>query len=396
MSDPLPVQDQERLDLPSGSQMEIVVECPGEPNLKRTIPPELLKDTKSPEEKEWADRGDRIHKAFQTGQTLALNSEELVTYNVGRHHEQMMVAKWIHDKALDASKVIEGPRELRVWLHKPYDYPEVMGSAMTDKHYIYRDDERTCLLVLDLKSGWNPNLPPPARSWQLKYELISLWKEEYDNVTDGRVAYVKPKERLDVTDYCDYEIQDLRYSFDAIAYHSWYATQPDAPRRAGLHCNWCPCKAWCPEGLAYALLPSTIAKVFNPKHIPERVNTVTGDDLYRIWEAGPVIRKILDAVVARLKTMQPDELFLLGLERGKPRQNSEITNTKAAFEFLKDTHGWAEEHLWNALTFINGKLAEVAGRLHGLTEDEAKDWIKNTLAEFITVTPSDRPIKKRK
>ena len=395
MTDPLPIQDTERLDLPSASQMEIVVECPGQNNLKRTIPADLIVESKSPEEIEWGKRGERIHKAFQTGQTLELSSEELVTYNCGRHNEQMIVEKWIHDKALDPDRVKEGPRELRVYLHKPYDYPEIMGSAMTDKHYIYQDDERTCLLILDLKSGWNPNLPPVTRSWQLKYELISLWKEEYDNVTDGRVAYVKPKERLDVTDYCDYQMQDLQYSFDAIAYHSWFATQPDAPRRAGLHCNWCPCKAWCPEGLAYALLPSTIAKVFQKKHIPERVDSVTGDDLYRIWEAGPVIKKIIDEVVRRLKTFDQDQLFVLGLDRGKDRETHDITNVKEAFEFLRDNQGWAEEHIWGALGFTNSQLAEVAARLHGLTEDESVAWVKKTLAQFITVKESDRPLKKR-
>jgi hypothetical protein len=389
------IQDPERLDLPSASQMAIVVECPGMNNLKRTIPAAQLSETKDPDEQEWAKRGDRIHEAFQTGQNYLLNSEELATYNVGKHHEQMILQKWIADKALDPAKVEEGPRELRVWLYKPYNFPELMGSAMTDKHYIYRDSDRTCLLVLDLKSGWNPNLPPPARSWQLKYELISLWKEEYDNVTDGRVAYVKPKTRLDVTDYCDYEIQDLKYSFDAIAYHSWQATQPDAPRRAGLHCSWCPCKAWCPEALAYALLPSTIAKVFTSKKVPERVNDITGDDLYRIWEAGPVIKKIIDSVVARLKSFTTDELFLIGLEKGKGRETHEIVKLKEAFEFLRDKQGWSEEHLWNALSFVNGKLADVAGRLYGLTEEEATDWVKKTLAEFIEIKVSDRPLKKR-
>lgn len=396
MSDKPELRDEERLDLPSGSKMHLIVECPGELNLEKTIPADMLKETSTDEEKKWQQRGERIHKAFETGQTLHLNSEETVVYNTGKHHEQEILARWIKDKALDPAKVVEGPRELRVYLHKPYNFPEVMGSAMTDKHYIYRDGERTCLLVLDLKSGWNPNLPPPARSWQLKYELISLWKEEYDNVTDGRVAYVKPKEKLDVSDYCDYEIQDLRYSFDAIAYHSWQATQSDAPRRAGLHCNFCPCKAWCPEGLAYTLLPSTIAKVFNTKHIPERVDSVTGDDLYRIWEAGPVINKIIEAVKNRLKGFTTEELFLLGLEKGKARDNSEITQIKAAFEFLRDKQGWAEEHIWNALGFVNGRLVEVISRLHSLTEDEAKEWLKTNLAEFITVKPSDRPLKKRK
>lgn len=395
MSDPL-VHDEERLDLPSGSQMEIVVECPGSVNLKRTIPPGMVHDTRSADEKEWGNRGDRIHKAFQTGQTIDLNSEELETYNVGLKHEQRIVQKWIETKALDPALVKEGPRELRVWLHKPYDFLQLMGSAKLDRHYIYRDPDRCCLLVLDLKSGWNPNLPPSAHSWQLKYQLIALWREEYDGVTDGRVAYVKPKEKCDLEDYCDYQIQDLRYSFDSIAFHSWQAGQPDAPRRPGLHCNWCPCKAWCPEALAYALLPSTIAKVFNPKHIAERVNCVTGDDLYRIWESGPVIRKILDAVTNRLKTFDTDQLFVLNLERGKARENSPITAVKECFFWLRDTLGWDEDRVWGCLEFINGKIAEVAKLRGGLEEKEAKEWVKTNLGQFITVNLSDQPLRKRK
>lgn len=386
-------QDPERLDLPSASHMEIVVECPGVTNLKKTLPSEAF-STIAPDDDEWARKGDRIHKAFETDNPNELDPEEFRIYQNGTKHTQLLLEKWIHDKALDPAKVVEGPRELRVWLHDPINFPKLLGSAKLDRHWIYRDEQRTCVLVVDLKSGWNPSLPSPSSSWQLKFQLLALWREEYDNVTDGRVAYARDKEKLDDRDWCDYEMMDLKFSWDALVYHLWMSTQADAPRHAGVHCRWCPARnGYCPEALAYSLLPSVIVKdVFNKKSVAPAVDKVTHADLLKVWQMGTIVENIIEGVTKRLKGLTEEELLELGLKFGKGRETHEITLTKEAFECLRDTHGWPEEKIWAALKFVSTRMVEYL-EIKGMDEKAGKAWIREELKGFITVKESEKSLR---
>ena len=389
-------QDPERLDLPSASAMEIIVACPGMNNLKRKLPPEALVESKSDDDREWAERGTRIHHAFETGNTLELNAEENETYQTGLKYLESIKQKWISDLGLDPSKVVEGPRELRVFLTKPYDFPKLMGSAMTDRHFVYRNGDRCCLLVCDLKAGWNPNLPPSSRSWQLAYELITLYKEEYDGVTDGRVAYVKAKDKCERGDYADYSEMDLKFRYDSIVFHSWMAGQPDAPRHAGEHCRWCPCKAHCVEALAMALLPSTIAAGVLSGQKPEvAAQAVSDDDLYRLWSVSSTIEAILDAVKARLKAKTDEELAAMGLRKGKGRDTLEW-NVEGAFKFLRDEKLWPEADIFKAMEFGIGKLGQLAVKQIGIDEKYANKEAKEMLAKFWMATEGEKIIRKLK
>jgi hypothetical protein len=384
-------QDAERLDLPSASQMHIVVECPGQPNLKAAIPTKDL--VQLDRDEATSQKGDHIHDAFQTGNTLLLTEEETGLYNKGLAYLEKIKAKWIEDKVLHPVNITEGERELRVFLQKPWDFPNPMGSAQTDRHFIYDDGERRLLLVLDLKTGWNPDLPPSAKSWQLKYELISL-AQEYGNIDEGRVAYVKAADKHEYGDFTDYNEIDLKYSWDSIVFHSWMSTQEDASRHAGAHCRWCPCKAHCPEAFAFALLPSAFAILKGRK--VELKDEIAPNDLYRLWEAGSAIRSILDAIVARLKAMPDDQLAAMGIMRSNPVAVMDWTDIKGAFEFLREQKKWNEDDLWKALSFTLGKLELLIQKEMGVGESEANLEVKKLLLGFYAVREGERRLKKLK
>ncbi len=391
------IRDPERLDLLSASQLEIVAECPGMINLKATIPKEQLEATRSEDDDEWAKRGTRIHDAFETSNTLNLDPEEFKTYMTGLSYSESIKQKWIQDKALDPAKVVEGPRELRVWAYKPYDFPNLLGSGKLDRHWVYQDADRCCLLIQDYKAGFNPNLPPSNRSWQLAFQAVLLWKEEYDKVTDARVAYVKAKDKCESGDFCDYGEMDLKYRWDAIVFAGWMSTQPDAPRHAGKHCRWCPAKAFCPEAAAYCLLPVVMAKgVMEGKKPVQSVDEITPDDLYRLWDGSGTIKAILDAVKARLKSFPAEELAKIGIREGAGRKTMEWFNTKGAFELLRDKEAWPEEAIWNALEFKLGRLVEVAAKLSGVDEDEASKMVKELLQEFYTMKEGEKILRHAK
>lgn len=379
------LRDEERLDLPSASAMEIVAACPGMPNLKALLPAEALRGNGKADE--WAERGTRIHAAFENEAKAAeLDQEEYETYQQGLAYEELLVSKWMDDKALEEAE--EGPRELRVFLHDPRTFKPI-GSAKLDRHYIARDprDNRVELLIIDLKSGWNMQLPPSAKSWQLRFQATCLFAEEYEGVTGARVAFCKPKLQCGASDFCDYSPMDLKYSVESIMFHLWESSQPDAPRHAGRHCNWCPCKADCPEAGAYALLPSVIA---NSSIVPEEAaQKLVGADLVKLWEMSGIVGKILDEVKGRLKTMPDEELEALGLYLSDGKKLDPITDTKGAFYKLRDEIGWAEPDLFKCLSFSKTDLAELRQLETGADKKTAQAWIADTLAAFMTKQASE-------
>lgn len=386
-------RDEERLDLPSASALEIAVSCPGSNNLRRAMPIQAFAQTAQTPADEWAEKGTRIHKAFETDNTLELDVEEMELYQQGVRFNDMIVENWVRSKAIKT--YTEGPRELRSFLLNPVTLAPV-GSAKLDRHYL----APPYLLVVDLKSGWNPNLPPPARSWQLKFQGIVMWKEEYADlgIEEIRVAYCKPKDEYSVNDVCDYGKQDMEYSLQSVFFHLWETTQPDAVRHAGHWCNWCPCKAWCPEAGAYSMLPSVIAKrVTGSELMPWEmmVQQMVGADLVKILEMGSIVHKIIEAVKARLKGMTADELALLDLmlpEKGSKADS--ITDVAGAFQFLSQI--FTAEDIFKCLEFNKGRLAELVSKEKGTAKANAGIWLDTHLDKFITrahQAPSLRRLK---
>ncbi|HUS98149.1 MAG TPA: PD-(D/E)XK nuclease family protein, partial [Hyphomicrobiaceae bacterium] len=286
--------DPERLLLPSASAFERVVLCPGSVRLCATLKsiPADAEDASDgqPDSKddELAASGTRIHRAAETGNTLELDADEAEIYRQGIKHEEAIVEKWMADKNLDECE--EGPREMRVWLHDPLNFPELLGSVKLDRHYYNK--AKGCLLSVDWKTGFNPNLPPSPRSWQLRFGVVALWREEYDWMKEARVAHCKAQAKCTTQDYCDYNEADLRHSWDSIQFHLWESAQPDAQLRPGVHCRWCPAKAHCPQSAAFAMVPAVMTS-----NLPRgtqldpvlAVSTLAPQALVKLWENSNVI-----------------------------------------------------------------------------------------------------------
>lgn len=394
MTEPKPeYRDSERLDLPSASAMERTVACPGSVNLIRSLPPEAF-NQKPEEEDEWAKKGTRIHAAFETGNTLDLDAEEADIYRQGVEYEKSIVDKWVYDKALEGFE--EGPREMRVWLHDPLNFPDLLGSVKIDRHYIGLPRSRGCVCVTDLKSGWNPNLPQSPRSWQLRFAAVALWKEEYgDWMKEARVGYCKAQQKCTVNDFCNYAEQDLIYSWQSIQFHLWESSQPDAPRHPGQHCNWCPAKAWCPETGGLAMLPSVIARSVPESNLMPwnmMVDQMQPVDCLKIWDNHTIIEKILKAVTLRLKKMPKEQLTDLGLDLGKGREIKTVGNMALAFQ-LMCSH-FSESDVVACTDFVKERLIALVMRERGHSKEEAQKWVEVQLAPFTSVTTADAPLKR--
>lgn len=363
------MKDLERLDLPSASQFEIVVNCPGQPNLIASMPEE-----KPEQADEDASRGTLLHKAWQTDDTSGLDEEDKAIYDRGVDLKNELRAKWCIEHSLPIPPR-EGPREARFWLLDENGDPAASGQL--DTHFICLP----YLLVIDYKSLWCRNLTPAYKNWQLRLNGVLGWKE-YTGIEHVRVGFVKPSVRGGIS-WTDYSLADLENSESSIRFHLWASRQKDAQRRAGPHCRYCPGKGFCPEANAYAILPSAnLGFSPAPQEILQMVDSLVPADLVVIWNRSGVIKKILDAVKERLKQMPDEDLQQFGIGRAPGSRLDPIVKTRELFEFLK-AEGITEEELWKALEFSKGELQKALQRDQGWGADATRGYLKQKLEPYI-------------
>lgn len=392
------MQDTERLDLSSASSFAIDAACSGRQNLLRIIPPEPPKPdlaTMTEEEKTsdqlQAERGTRLHKAWETGTITDLDADELEDYEIGRQFKERAIEQWLSDSRIEASVEF---REQRLWMHDPKTLAPVLSGEM-DLYNI----GQTFAIILDFKSGWNSTLTSSERNWQLRVYAVLLGIE-YPDLQNIRVGFVKPKDSFKAgPDFTDYTREDLTHAERDIRFHLWKTKQPDAQRVPGTHCRWCRAKnGFCKEAAAMSLLPS-ISSLNAPidingtkEAIATMVSLMTPEDLRAVHSRASIIGKILEEVKARLKTFTAEDLGTLGFGFGKPRTTRKIDKTKECFDYLKDTIGVSEAELWQALTFGNTKLVDALRRDQGWAKAKTDGFVKQQAETFGTVTECEAPI----
>ena len=370
------MSDDPRLNLPSASSFERIVQCPGSAALIASLPP-----NKEEAPDEIAARGTRIHEARRTGNTLSLEEDEAEDYRLGLKHERALAYQTFGEEP-DVKEFSWLPR---LWLSDPQTCEPCL-SGETDVLYI----KPPLAAVLDWKTGWNNWLTPSQRNWQLRVYAVLVWKE-FDGLERIRVGLIKPKAKIDPVDFVDYSTEDLRQSEQAIFFHLWRARQPDAPRTPGAHCRYCPARAFCKEAAAYSLLPSVIN---TNGDLLAAVQQLSGPDLVKLFETETVVTKIFEAVKTRLKAMPDWQLGELGLERGKPMRLDPIFDTEGVWKFLVAT-GAELKDLWPALQWSKGKLADMLRATRGFSEEGAQQYIREALAEFIEKKDAEAPLKKK-
>lgn len=372
----------ERQGLPSASGYERIEHCPGSWQLEQCFPGEQSDPL--------ADRGTRIHRAFETGDTFELSEDELADYNQGVKHADMLVAQWQRDYSLD--HVEELPRETRIFLHHPQTLEPICSGRM-DRWY--RSADR--LMVLDLKSGWGTHVPPSPRNPQMRVYALLAWKEL--DIPNIRVCIDRAKSRAGADDYADYNLADLQYAENLLLMHLWAAQQPNAPRYPGRHCTYCKGKSGCAEAACFSLLPGVIAQRAAPDKVKvdQQVGMLADQDLLKLWRADTIVRRVLDAVDSRLKTFPADRLAELGLELPKEgRKLDPITNVKGAFEFLRDQHNMPEEKLWEAMSLSKTPIQEFIQEAKFLQKRGAVGWLDEFLAPYITKKNAEPSLKLKK
>ena len=370
-----------RKGLPSASKLERVAACPGSHALEQTVTFE------SGEDDTMAEQGTRVHAARETGNTLELDAEENELYQSGLRYEKRLLDKWKETFGFRDEEVVQGPNELRLWIHNHNLDP--VGSGQLDVHYLCRDYAH----IIDWKVGFLNHLVGATGNYQLRMQAVLLWLE-HPHLKNIRVAFAKPRYEDSQLDYADYSEMDLKYSYDGILLALWWATQPDAVRSPGVHCRYCRAKTICPQALAFALLPSTIASgVLRGEDPMVAAQAVSDDDLYRMYEVKSTIEAILKACNARLKAKTDEELGAMGLRKGKGRDLLDW-DIEAAFKFLRDEKLWPESEVFKTMEFGIGKLGALVTKQIGVDEKYANKEVKEMLQKFYSVKEGEKIIRK--
>lgn len=346
------------------------------PNLLRTIPEERRE-----ERSEVSDRGTRIHHARETGHVLDLQDDgEVSAYHTGLHNEGIILSNWRNDFGIVET---QEERELRLWLYQPGTF-QAIASGKLDVLYLALPH----LLVVDWKSFSGISAGRARDSWQLRFYAVVAAKEY--GAAHVRAVFNKPEawSRYQI-DVCDFDRQALEYYEYLIRWHLWFATLPDAPRRAGEWCNWCPCKAYCPEAGAMAMLPLAQSE----GGILARVDTLPPLALRKLWEQSTIITKVLARVDDRIRSLPERTLEEIGLRLGKERETEVIEKVPEAFGRLVQA-GLTPQDVLKCMKMPKGDLIDLIRREFAFSSDaKAANWLARQIGEFIETKTGKPSIK---
>lgn len=375
------MNDDPRLGLSSASSFALDALCPGRQPLLNS-----LGDVPEPKDED-AERGTRLHAAWEKGDPAGLDTADTEIYERGETLSKKVVSEWA---ATLPNTPVAGQREQRFYLHD--ESGALAASGQADRHWF----SATHGLVIDFKSLWCRLLPPAEVNWQARL-LAVLVAREYGLKT-VRFAFLKAMfSRSDVVDYTEDDLNRAEWSCQQVL---WEQRQRDAQRRPGPHCRRCKAATACPEAAAWVMLPSTQVNAIRDtregitqKMAIEIVAQLSLPNCRRIWETQTARRNIEDAVKARLKGLPAPELAELGLMLGKPSVNRPITDPYGALKFLVAA-GIPETKVWNAIAMKNGELTAVVQECLGKSKKAAEQWIREKLARCITEFEQDPPLEK--
>lgn len=380
------VDDTERLGLPSASSFARTVSCPGWNNLWRLIVEHVYGGKLPPETKsKEAERGVRIHLARETSNILALEDEsEVKAYDRWLELETTALQQWLDE--FKPVAVVEGPKERRFWLRNNVTGQRELSGRL-DAHFIGSEVTKHHIFAPDGKTGAATGSGKAESNWQGKVTAVLLYNE-YPGTESVTFSLIKPE--AFPNGYFDSHTfkHDNLVALDAeVRHHVAESQKPDAPRYAGDHCQYCPCRGSCPEAAAYSMLPSIVANtaVSDTKaDVQARVALLQPADWAFIQRRASIVKNILEAAAGNLRALGEDALAPLGFKLGKGRTTTEIPNqhTKQACEILSGL-GLPEDDLWQCLSVNKTQVVEAIMKQHGVSKPKATELYDQQLSGLI-------------
>jgi len=379
------MENDPRLNKPSASSFSITALCPGREALLRE-----LGDIPEPVDED-AERGTKLHAAWQLQSGKGLAGEDLEIYERGEKMSDEVLRQWCQVFGFKLELITNGRAEERFYWHN--EQGQVSASGQADRHWVQWTPTAAHALVIDFKSLWCRSLAPSELNWQAR--LLSVLVAREYGATHVRFAFLKAMfGKADIVDYTSEDLERAQYSIQQVL---WETRQNGAQRRPGAHCRHCKAASGCPEAAAWQMLPSVQARAqgegVTPKVATELVENISLLDCVKVWESSTARHNIENAVKARLKSLPLGELAELGLTFGEARINRPVTDPMRAWSFMAMS-GIPVERLWKAVKLTNGILVEAVQETFGGTKKSAEQWVREKLSPFVTPTPSEKPLEK--
>lgn len=379
MSSQAIIADDVRAGKTSASSFSDDRECLGRRNLINALPPEMLKAASD----EYADYGNAVHKALETGNTIPLDEDQDETYRAILAGEETLLNEWALNNQLEV--IARWGREERLWIKDKAGNP--ITSAQLDRYWIATPHA----LIIDAKSLFAPRLPRAKDSWQLRVQAVCLWIET--GCDQIRAAYNCPNKFGRKLDYADFTLSELERDLAEIRLTCWRMTQPDAPRTPGDACRYCAARGVCPEAAAYSMLPSVVAQTAaldTKDEVKARVAMLTPADWAFIFKRSSIVKNILDAAVGNLKALDDATLASFGIRKGSGRTTSEVPGDHVFDACGKLVGlGLPESELWKCLSLNKTAVVALIMKEHGLKKGAAEAFYDSNLAEHISAKTSE-------
>lgn len=292
---------------PSASGAERLVHCPGSWALEKQQPPEP--------DNAFTEAGNRMHRAWQTGDDSELVGDEPERMRKTREIEADLVERWIASVPPISSLNLQSDcRERRIWGHGR------SFSGQPDRAIVRGEYG----LILDLKSGW-ANVEPPIANWQLRALAVLLNRETEGVVSTIDVALVQPLKRQ--MPMCRYEPLDLEQAGDDLAV-ALIRSDDESVRIPGPWCSFCRARTICPEALS----------VVQSLALPGRWDILPPERKLDLWRKSKVAAKICTDIQKAVKAdLACDPESIPGLRKKADTEQREISDVLAFYQHLIDS-----------------------------------------------------------
>jgi hypothetical protein len=363
-------KDSEREDLPSASSAQRRYACLGSP------------DTGSSPGNALADEGTLIHRALETGDYGDLNDDQMtIAFRIWDLMDAAF-ARW-QEKIPEKNRVnVQKFSEERFWIIHPESKAK-MESAKLDVCYVCGDRA----IIIDAKSGFTDAIPSP-RNAQLRSQALALWNH-FPRLKEITVAIAQVRFKTNYNE-CVYTKPDLLMAQQQFLLVQWMRNQPDAPRNAGYHCQYCPIKDDCQTAATYSLVAqNSLALPSGDKEaVLAKVQALSHEQLAFVHSRSSIADKVFEAVKERLKSISEEERNAVGLTMGKPAKVAEVKDVDAAREILVTNNQLlTQEEFDEHVSLTLGKVEKIAvprlAKREGINQKIAKERLRESLKDCI-------------
>lgn len=322
-----------------------------------------------------AERGTRIHKARETGNTLELQPDELEAYEKMCRMEARAVEQWQRDFNIEIVPTpILGTELGRLWLHDPDTLAPIVSGEVD---LVYRAGRY--VLIPDFKSGSGYYAGDIKTNWQGRIYALLVWKE-FDP-SHVRFVRIFPEAIGRGIEAVDFSESLLRQIEQAALLAVWKSKQPDAQQRPGWYCALCPARADCRAAARESLLP-TIQREPDFEQTLAKVNTLPIEMAREVWRRRGEVKKIMDAITARLVKLPDDEKARIGLTMKEGARADYIEQVGDCFNAMLQA-GFAQDDVLSCMTFSKAMLIELIATYRDCSKKEAEEWYEQNFDPYI-------------